>query len=302
VTRRLGDRVALWATINEPWVASDAGYLHGTHAPGHASVAEAPLASHNLLRAHGAGLQAIRAEGGRQAGLVVNLEPKVPATDGQADLDATRRADAYMNRQFLDPVFLGSYPAEMSEIYGAAWPVFPEADFALISQPLDFLGINYYTRGVMRNDPDELPLRASKVRQDGALHTTLDWEVCPAALTEVLAWVSSRYGPVPLYITENGAAFEDPPETGAALLPDPLRVQYLEDHLRAAGEALRLGVDLRGYFAWSLLDNFEWGEGYSKRFGLYHVNFATQQRTPKASARFYADVIASHGEVLSAGR
>jgi beta-glucosidase len=107
---------------------------------------------------------------------------------------------------------------------------------------------------------------------------------------------------VPLYITENGAAFEDPPETGAALLPDPLRVQYLEDHLRAAGEALRLGVDLRGYFAWSLLDNFEWGEGYSKRFGLYHVNFATQQRTPKASARFYADVIASHGEVLSAGR
>ena len=302
VTRRLGDRVALWATINEPWVASDAGYLHGTHAPGHASVAEAPLASHNLLRAHGAGLQAIRAEGGRQAGLVVNLEPKVPATDGQADLDATRRADAYINRQFLDPVFLGSYPAEMSEIYGAAWPVFPEADFALISQPLDFLGINYYTRGVMRNDPDELPLRASKVRQDGALHTTLDWEVCPAALTEVLAWVSSRYGPVPLYITENGAAFEDPPETGAALLPDPLRVQYLEDHLRAAGEALRLGVDLRGYFAWSLLDNFEWGEGYSKRFGLYHVNFATQQRTPKASARFYADVIASHGEVLSAGR
>jgi beta-glucosidase len=302
VTRRLGDRVALWATINEPWVASDAGYLHGTHAPGHASVAEAPLASHNLLRAHGAGLQAIRAEGGRQAGLVVNLEPKVPATDGQADLDATRRADAYMNRQFLDPVFLGSYPAEMSEIYGAAWPVFPEADFALISQPLDFLGINYYTRGVMRNDPDELPLRASKVRQDGALHTTLDWEVCPAALTEVLAWVTSRYGPVPLYITENGAAFEDPPETGAALLPDPLRVQYLEDHLRAAGEALRLGVDLRGYFAWSLLDNFEWGEGYSKRFGLYHVNFATQQRTPKASARFYADVIASHGEVLSAGR
>ena len=302
VTRRLGDRVALWATINEPWVASDAGYLHGTHAPGHASVAEAPLASHNLLRAHGAGLQAIRAEGGRQAGLVVNLEPKIPATDGQADLDATRRADAYINRQFLDPVFLGSYPAEMSEIYGAAWPVFPEADFALISQPLDFLGINYYTRGVMRNDPDELPLRASKVRQDGALHTTLDWEVCPAALTEVLAWVSSRYGPVPLYITENGAAFEDPPETGAALLPDPLRVQYLEDHLRAAGEALRLGVDLRGYFAWSLLDNFEWGEGYSKRFGLYHVNFATQQRTPKASARFYADVIASHGEVLSAGR
>ena len=302
VTRTLGDRVALWATINEPWVVSDAGYLHGTHAPGHASPAEAPLASHNLLRAHGAGLQAIRAEGGRQAGLVVNLEPKHPASDHPADLAATRRADAYMNRQFLDPVFLGRYPEEMAEIYGADWPVFPEADFALITEPMDFLGINYYSRGVMRSDPGELPLRASKVRQDGALHTTLDWEVYPAGLTEALVWVSTRYRPVPLYITENGAAFEEPPETDAALLPDPLRVRYLEDHLRAAHDALRQGVDLRGYFAWSLLDNFEWGEGYSQRFGLYHVNFATQQRTPKASARFYAEVIASHGEVLSAGR
>ena len=302
VTRKLGDRVALWATINEPWVVSDAGYLHGTHAPGHASVAEAPLASHNLLRAHGAGLQAIRAETGRPAGLVVNLEPKHPASDRPADLAATRRADAYMNRQFLDPVFLGRYPEEMAEIYGADWPVFPEADFALISQPLDYLGVNYYTRGVMRNDPDELPLRASKLRQDGALHTTLDWEVYPAALTEVLVWVSNRYGPLPLYITENGAAFEDPPEAETDPLPDPLRVRYLEDHLRAAREALRQGVDLRGYFAWSLLDNFEWGAGYSPRFGLYHVNFVTQQRTPKASARFYADVISSHGEVLSAGR
>ena len=302
VTRALGDRVAMWATINEPWVVSDAGYLHGTHAPGHASVAEAPVASHNLLRAHGAGLQAIRAEGGRQAGLVVNLEPKHPASDHPADLAATRRADAYMNRQFLDPVFLGRYPEEMSEIYGADWPVFPEADFALISEPLDFLGINFYSRGVMRNDSGELPLRAAKVRQEGALHTTLDWEVYPAALTEALVWVSTRYGRVPLYITENGAAFEEPPETDAAVFPDPLRVRYLEDHLRAAHDAVRQGVDLRGYFAWSLLDNFEWSAGYSPRFGLYHVNFVTQKRTPKASARFYADVIASHGEVLSAGR
>ena len=207
-----------------------------------------------------------------------------------------------MNRQFLDPVFLGRYPEEMAEIYGTDWPVFPEADFALITEPLDFLGINYYSRGVMRSDPKELPLRASKVRQEGALHTTLDWEVYPAALTEALVWVSTRYRPVPLYVTENGAAFEEPPETDAALLPDPLRVRYLDDHLRAAHDAIRQGVDLRGYFAWSLLDNFEWGAGYSPRFGLYHVNFDTQQRTPKASARFYAEVIASHGEVLSAGR
>ncbi len=302
VVRRLGDRVALWATINEPWVVSDAGYLHGTHAPGHASISEAPLASHNLLRAHGAGIQAIRAEGGRQAGLVVNLEPKYPASDRPADRAATRRADAYMNRQFLDPVFFGRYPEEMPEIFGDVWPAFSAEDHALISQPLDFLGINYYTRGVMRDDPGELPLRASRVRQDGRLHTTLDWEVYPEALTEVLIWVRDRYGSVPLYITENGAAFEDPPETEAAVLSDPLRVQYLGDHLRAAHLAIRKGVDLRGYFAWSLLDNFEWGAGYSKRFGLYHVNFATQRRTPKASARFYAEVIASHGEALAAGR
>jgi beta-glucosidase len=302
VVRRLGDRVALWATINEPWVVSDAGYLHGTHAPGHVSLSEAPLASHNLLRAHGAGIQAIRAEGGRQAGLVVNLEPKYPASDRPADRAAALRADAYMNRQFLDPVFFGRYPEEMPEIFGDAWPTFSAEDHVLISQPLDFLGINYYTRGVMRNDPSELPLRASRVRQDEHLHTTLDWEVYPEALTDVLIWVRDRYGSVPLYITENGAAFEDPVEVEAAVLSDPLRVQYLGDHLRAAHLAIRKGVDLRGYFAWSLLDNFEWGAGYSTRFGLYHVNFATQRRTPKASARFYAEVIASHGEALAAGR
>ena len=302
VVRRLGDRVALWATINEPWVVSDAGYLHGTHAPGHASVSEAPLASHNLLRAHGAGIQAIRAEGGRQAGLVVNLEPKYPASDRPSDLAATRRADAYMNRQFLDPVFFGRYPEEMPEMYGDAWPAFSPEDFSLISQPLDFLGINYYTRGVMRDDPDELPPRASRVAQEGRLHTTLDWEVYPEALTEVLTWVRDRYGSVPLYITENGAAFEEPGKVDVAILPDPLRVQYLGDHLRAAHTALRQGVDLRGYFVWSLLDNFEWGAGYSKRFGIYHVDFSTQRRTPKASARFYAQVIGSHGATLSAGR
>ena len=302
VVRRLGDRVALWATLNEPWVVSDAGYLHGTHAPGHASVTEAPVASHNLLRAHGAGIQAIRAEGGRQAGLVVNLEPKYPASDRLTDSAAAIRADAYMNRQFLDPVFLGSYPGEMSEIFGGAWPAFSPEDHALISQPIDFLGINYYTRGVMRDDPGELPLRATRVRQDGRLHTTLDWEVYPEALTEVLLWVRDRYGSVPLYITENGAAFEDPPDVDVDVLQDPLRVAYFGDHLRAASLAIQKGVDLRGYFAWSLLDNFEWAAGTSKRFGLYHVNFATQRRTPKASARFYAEVIGSHGEVLSAGR
>ena len=298
VVRKLGDRVALWSTLNEPWVVSDAGYLHGTHAPGHASLSEAAVASHNLLRSHGAAMEAIRAEGGRQAGLVVNLEPKYPASDRPEDLAATRRADAYMNRQFLDPVFLGRYPEELAEIYGAGFPAFPAADYILIGQPLDFLGINYYTRTVTAFDPAAEPLRAARVRQGQHLHTTLDWEVYPPALTDVLMWVHNRYGSIPLFITENGAAFDDPPAVEGPILDDPLRVAYLRDHLRAAHEAMRQGVDLRGYFVWSLMDNFEWSAGYSKRFGLYHVNFETQRRTPKASARFYSGVIDTHGEML----
>ena len=298
VVRKLGDRVALWSTLNEPWVVSDAGYLHGTHAPGHASLSEAAVASHNLLRSHGAAMEAIRAEGGRQAGLVVNLEPKYPASDRPEDLAATRRADAYMNRQFLDPVFLGRYPEELAEIYGAGFPAFPAEDYTLIGQPLDFLGINYYTRNVTAFDPAAEPLRAARVRQGQHLHTTLDWEVYPPALTDVLMWVHNRYGSIPLFITENGAAFDDPPAVEGPILDDPLRVAYLRDHLRAAHEAMRQGVDLRGYFVWSLMDNFEWSAGYSKRFGLYHVNFETQRRTPKASARFYSGVIDTHGEML----
>jgi len=293
----LGDRVALWATLNEPWVIAVAGYLTGAHAPGKSDPGEAALAAHNLLRAHGAGLQALRAAGARQAGLVVNLEPKYPASDAPADLAATRRADAFMNRQFLDPVFFGRYPVELDEIYGAGRFAFPAEDFSLIRQPLDWLGVNYYTRGVTRDDPAAEPVRAATVRQEGHIYTALDWEVYSPALTDVLSWVRDRYGGVPLYITENGAAFDDPPVTAGGL-DDPLRVAYYREHVRAAYRAIELGVDLRGYFAWSLLDNFEWGHGYSKRFGLYHVDFGTQKRTPKSSARFYGEVIRSRGEAL----
>ena len=298
MAKALGDRVALWATLNEPWVVAVAGYLTGVHAPGHQSLAEAAVAAHNLLRAHGAGLQALRAEGARQAGLVVNLEPKVPATESPADLAATGRADAWMNRQFLDPVFLGRYPEELEHIYGADRPGFPPEDLALIRQPLDWLGINYYTRGVTRNAPAAQPVGAETVRVDGHQYTALDWEVHPPALTDVLVQVRDRYGPVPLYITENGAAFDDPPAVIGDLLDDPLRVEYYREHLRAARRAIEQGVDLRGYFAWSLLDNFEWGHGYSKRFGICRVDFATQRRTLKSSGRFYARVIGTHGEAL----
>lgn len=295
VARALGDRVSHWATLNEPWVVSDAGYMHGTHAPGRRSRADAARASHNLLRAHGAGLLALRAEGVRQAGLVVNLEPMEPASDRPADLEATARADAYMNRQFLDPVLLGACPDELAAVFGPDRPRHPEEDLALIRQPLDFLGVNYYTRSVRKHDPADPPVFASRVRQDGRPHTSLDWEVYPEALTRVLLWIRERYGGLPIYITENGAAFEDPAAAAGGVVDDPLRIAYLRDHLAAAHAAIAQGVDLRGYFAWSLLDNFEWAAGYAKRFGIVHVNFGTQDRTPKASARFYAGVIRANG-------
>ena len=296
--RRLGDRVPMWTTLNEPWVVTDGGYLHGALAPGHRNLFEAPIASHNLLRAHGAAVQAYRAEAKEQIGIVVNLEPKVSATERPEDLEATRRADAYFNRQYLDPVFLGSYPGELRDIFGEAWPEHPADDMALIRQPIDFLGINYYTRGVTQHDPSHLPVRNGTVRQPGHTYTETGWEVYPPALTDLLLWVRGRYGALPLYITENGAAFYDPPKPVDGVVEDPLRVAYYRDHLRAAHDAIRQGVDLRGYFAWSLLDNYEWSLGYTKRFGIVHVDFETQRRTPKSSARFYSEVIRSNGGSL----
>ncbi len=293
----LDDRVGLWTTLNEPWVSVDAGYLHGVHAPGHASPFEAPLAAHNLLRAHAAAVQAYRAEGKHQIGIVVNLEPKYPASQHPADLAATARAHAYMNRYYLDPIFLGSYPAALADIFGAAWPTFAASDFDFIRQPVDFLGINYYTRSVTCDDPRDFPVRAGKVRQEHSTHTALDWEVYPQGLIDTLHWVRRRYGGLPLYITENGAAYYDPP-AAAEPIQDPLRIAYLKAHLNAAGSALQQGVNLKGYFAWSLLDNLEWAYGYSKRFGIVHVDFATQQRTPKASAHFYSRVIHTRGAAL----
>ena len=298
VFRRLDGRVKMWATLNEPWVVTDGGYLHGALAPGHRSPFEAPRASHNLMRAHAASVSAYRAEGRHRIGLVVNLEPKHPASSSAEDLAAVRRADAYMNRQYLDAALLGAYPAELAEVFGEAWPAWTPEEMAALRVPIDFLGINYYTRSVTRADPGSWPLRASVVRQGRATHTELGWEVYPEGLTDALLWVKERYGDMPMYVTENGAAFYDPPQAPADGVQDPLRVAYLRDHLRAVRQAIAAGCDVRGYFVWSLLDNLEWAHGFSKRFGIVHVDFETQQRTPKASARFYSSVIATNGGVL----
>ena len=299
VFNRLGDRIPMWATLNEPWVVTDGGYLHGALAPGHRNLFEAPIATHNLMRAHGRGVQAFRAEARKgQIGLVVNLEPKDPASDSQLDAAAAQRGDAYMNRQFLDPVFLGKYPDEMTDIFGVAWPEFPADDFNLIGQKIDFLGINYYTRGVVRDDPTALPVRIAYVRQPEHAYTETGWEMHPPSLTRTLLWVTERYGRIPLYITENGAAIYDAPHTIDGRVDDPLRVWYFREHIKAAHDAMTQGADLRGYFAWSLLDNYEWSLGFSKRFGIVHVNYETQERTPKASALFYREVIRTNGGAL----
>ena len=295
---RLDGRVKMWATLNEPWVVTDGGYLHGVLAPGHRNRFEAPIATHHLLRAHGAAVQAYRARGAHRIGIVVNLEPKYPASDDPADLAAVNRADAYMNRQYLDPVFLGRYPDELGQMFADAWPRWPAEDFTVIRQPIDFLGVNYYTRSVTRFDPEAWLLRAAPVRQAHATHTETGWEVFAPGLTDVLVWVKDRYGNPATYVTENGAAFYDPPTAHGDCLADPLRVDYLRTHVAAVHAAMAAGVDLRGYFAWSLLDNFEWSHGYSKRFGIVHVDFDTQRRTLKDSARFYSKVIATRGRAV----
>ncbi|HEX4621700.1 MAG TPA: GH1 family beta-glucosidase, partial [Myxococcaceae bacterium] len=298
VFRRLDGRVKMWATLNEPWVVSDGGYLFGALAPGHRSAFEATRCSHNLMRAHAASVAAYRAEGHHRIGLVANIEPKYPASQSGEDLAATRRADAYMNRQYLDAAIWGRYPEELAEIFGEAWPGWRADEVAALRAPIDFLGINYYTRNVVRADEAGWPLRASPVRQVHATQTESGWEVFPQGFRDTLLWVKKQYGDIPLYITENGAAFYDPPRAPPGGVQDPLRVDYLREHLRALHGAIQDGCDVRGYYVWSLLDNLEWSLGFSKRLGIVHVDYESQRRTPKASARFYSEVISTHGRSL----
>ncbi|MDD3610133.1 MAG: GH1 family beta-glucosidase [Halothiobacillaceae bacterium] len=293
VAGRFDDRVPYWASFNEPWVIIHAGLVEGVHPPGRRDPAEAARAAHGLLRAHAQADAAYRAVGRHAFGIVVNLEPKYPASEAQADLDAAARATAYMNRWFLEPVVHGRYPERLPEVFGAHWPDFPDADVSALRAPPDFIGVNYYTRAVVRADPAAW-CGARAVPVEDALHTDMGWEVYPQGLTDTLRWVHKHFGERALYVTENGAAFPDgAPVDGR--VTDPERCAYFEAHLAAAREARADGVDLRGYFAWSLLDNFEWQFGYARRFGLVHVDFATQRRTLKDSARVYARLVAEQG-------
>ncbi|HEX6972161.1 MAG TPA: GH1 family beta-glucosidase, partial [Limnochordia bacterium] len=301
IFRTFGDRVPYWVTINEPAVITEKGYVLGVYAPGHRNPAEAPAVARNLLRAHGRAVQACRASTKGKVGIALNLQPKHAATNHPDDVAAMRRADAFRNRQFIEPILKGHSPQELEEMFGDAWRPISQEDMAAVHSPIDFMGINYYTRGIVRNDPSTLPTRAEPVEAEGRTHTLMGWEVYPEGLTEALLWVKQHYGDIPLYVTENGVAFEDPVSADGEIVNDPARIDFLRAHLQAAMRARMAGADLRGYFLWSLLDNFEWSSGYVRPFGIVQVDFHTQRRTLKASAKYYADVIRSAGAGLLDG-
>ncbi|HEY6744955.1 MAG TPA: GH1 family beta-glucosidase [Mycobacteriales bacterium] len=294
----LGDRVADWFTVNEPLCSAWIGHLEGRMAPGERDITRAVPASHHLLLGHGLATQALRAAvPGARVGAVVNLSPCEPASDDPADVAAARRADGHTNRWWLDPLHGRGYPADMVEVYGVEPPVRP-GDLETIATPTDHLGLNYYFREVVTDDPDGPPPHSRMVPVPNAVRTDMDWEVHPAGLEQLLTRVADDYGVPRVFVTENGSAWPD--EVVDGTVADLERADYLESHVAAALRAAGRGVPLAGYFVWSLLDNFEWSYGYAKRFGLVHVDYATQVRTVKDSGRRYAKLISAH-RALTAG-
>ncbi|MGQ9592966.1 MAG: GH1 family beta-glucosidase [Anaerolineae bacterium] len=296
VSRRLGDRVRHWITLNEPWVVAYAGYGNGYYAPGIRNPLAAVQATHHLLLAHGLAVPVLRENGdaATQVGITLNLSPVHPASDRPADEEAARRYDGFLNRWFLDPLFRRRYPEDMLEMLGSALPDGYEEDLETIAVPVDFLGVNYYTRTVVADDPDSVVVETREVKPTGRPYTEMGWEVYPEGLYEILTRVHRDYAPPCIYITENGAAFADQVDAEGRV-HDAQRVGFLREHIAQAHRALEEGVPLAGYFVWTLLDNFEWAYGYSKRFGIVYVDFATQERIVKDSGIWYRGVIAENG-------
>ncbi|WP_256107117.1 GH1 family beta-glucosidase [Streptomyces sp. ODS05-4] len=293
VAERLGDRVHHWATLNEPLCSAWIGHLEGRMAPGTTDLTAAVRASYHLLLGHGLAAQAIRAAApDAQVGIVNNLSTVAPASDRPEDLAAARRVDGHTNRWWLDPVHGRGFPADMLEVYGVELPEQP-GDPAVIAAPLDWLGLNYYFPAVVADDPDGPAPYARQVDRPGVPVTRMGWEIDAGGIETLLLRLTEEYGARRLYVTENGSAYPDTVRADGTV-DDPERADYLERHLAACARAVRKGVPLAGYFAWSLLDNFEWAYGYDKRFGLVHVDYATQRRTVKGSGHRYADVIRAH--------
>jgi beta-glucosidase len=294
VAERLADRIPLWITLNEPFVVTAFGYALGIHAPGKALMLDALATAHHQLLGHGLATSALRAAGARQVAITNNYSPAWPASDSAADLAATAAYDALHNRKFTDPVLLGRYPDLTAFGVGAAGlECVRDGDLAVISAPIDALGVNYYTPtrlSALAGSP--LPFQMEPIA--GYPLTAFGWPVIPAGLTQTLTMLADRYAPQlpPIYVTENGCSVADEVDADGHVDDQP-RLAYLDGHIRAVADAMTAGVDVRGYLVWSLLDNFEWAEGYHQRFGLVHVNFASQRRTPKASFAWYRALIAA---------
>jgi beta-glucosidase len=289
VGTRLGDRVSNWITQCEPWVISWLGYRQGEHAPGRRNEADAVAAAHHVLLSHGLAAEVLRREVAEaRIGITIDLVAFHPLTESEDDRAAVASSDAFRNRWILDPVLRGEYPADILERFGSVLPV-QHGDLQTIAAPLDFLGVNYYTRTVVQADPEG----GSPVFVDdgGAERTEMGWEVYPDGLYELLVRLRDDYDPPPLYVTENGAAYADRRSNGT--VHDPRRISYVDRHLAAIARAIEDGVPVHGYFLWSLLDNFEWSFGYSRRFGIVYVDYETLERVPKSSYRWYRDFIAA---------
>jgi beta-glucosidase len=283
VARRFGDRAGSIVTHNEPWVVAILGHQTGTFAPGLRSQKSALQVAHHLLLSHGIALQALRAQHcTAPLGIVLNQAPIHAATDSPQDLARARLDDGLTIRWYMDALLRGCYPEDVLAFLGEDAPRIAPGDMDAIRQPLDFLGINYYTRNLSGTGAPLGPIESGKKITD------MGWEVYPAGLTELLLRLQADYRLPPLYVTENGAAYRDRVVGGR--VADPDRIRYLHAHIAAMAEALESGVDVRGYFVWSLLDNFEWADGYTKRFGLVYVDYATQRRTPKDSALWYREL------------
>ncbi len=296
VSKALGDRVKHWITLNEPWCSAFLGYAFGVHAPGQQLGFKGALAAnHVLYLAHGKAIQALRANvSNGQLGITLNLGQGEPASDSPADIMATRRYDGFRTRWYLDPLYKGHYPADMIELYGDNMPDIQAGDMEMMQAPLDFLGLNFYSREVIKAtanpDPVGNLLNYDSIEVPGAEFTEMHWEVAPDALYRHLARVHRDYNPPAIFITENGAAFDDMLEGDN--VHDTRRVEYLRGYIGAVGRAVAEGVPVHGYFVWSLFDNFEWGWGYTKRFGVIFTDYDNaQRRVIKDSGKFYAAIV-----------
>ncbi len=303
VHARLGDRVKTWTTLNEPWCSAYLGYGSGVHAPGKQDPEAVFAAVHHLLLGHGMAARALRSAGAQNISITLNPSVALPVDPGNpADLEAVRIIDGLSNRLFLDPLFKGQYPADMLEHMSRFTDLsyIADGDLATINAPIDVLGINFYQPAYVSAKPGA-PAAPEQPGSEGIAFrapdgpvTDMNWLIEPSALTGLLKRIDTDYPGTPMLITENGAAYPEVPSADGEV-HDARRVEYLDGHLRACHDALAAGVDLRGYFVWSLMDNFEWAEGYNKRFGIVHVDYTTQQRVLKDSAKWYREVIRRNG-------